>query len=72
MHSDVMVELTAFCCMQAAEAPRVDVAEAQPLENYPRAVQEHICASLRLLSQQCLAIGLSIPSCCASAQNASL
>ncbi len=32
--------------MQSAEAPRVDVAEAQPLENFPRTVQEHICESL--------------------------
>ena len=48
-HSDVhgwaMMCLSAFHCLQAAEAPRVDIAEAQPLENYPRAVQEHICAS---------------------------
>ena len=29
--------------VQGAEAPRVDIAEAQPLESFPRAVQEHIC-----------------------------
>lgn len=29
--------------VQGAEAPRVDIAEAQPLDSFPRAVQEHIC-----------------------------
>ena len=28
--------------MQGAEAPQVDIAEAQPLDSFPRAVQEHI------------------------------
>ena len=34
--------------MQSAESPRVDIAEAQPLENYPHTVQEHICESFQV------------------------
>ncbi|BDA43053.1 Gamma-tubulin complex component 2 [Coccomyxa sp. Obi] len=34
--------LTGEHLMQSAEAPRVDVEDAQPLSSYPRAVQEHI------------------------------
>jgi len=46
--------------MQGAEAPRVDIAEAQPLENYPRAVQEHICEHW---SSTCLVAHLSKALC---------
>jgi hypothetical protein len=39
--------------LQSAEAPRVDVEDAQPLNTYPRAVQEHIRESLFTLKKTC-------------------